>query len=435
MHFISNTNISKEKFLSVLLAVLPLSFIAGNLVINLNVFLIITFTLIFYKDRVFSLKYYLIDKLIFAYFFLIIFSGFINYYFFNFEEIIRYVVSPIKSILFLRYLFLYLVLRFLVEQKIIQFKYFFLTSSFASIFVCLDVYLQFSRGSDLFGFEKIGSGRKLGGPFGDELIAGGFIQRFSLFSFFLIPFFYQKQIKFLNYLIPLLFLIFFFGIMLSGNRMPFILFILTIFLIILFQKQTRKFLLPFVIIFSLSFTLLYNFNSEVRTNFNNLSKQIIKMKILIENDDVYNQTNTTYLREFSSFYETWKLNKYIGGGIKNFRFYCHLRNNVDKNAKFICNMHPHNYYLEIITETGVIGLIIILIIFFNIFYLSFIKKYFLKSQIQYNNLIIPFVFLFLVEIFPIKSTGSFFTTGNSTYVFLLIGILIGIVRKENSIEN
>ena len=38
MHFISNTNISKEKFLSVLLAVLPLSFIAGNLVINLNVF-------------------------------------------------------------------------------------------------------------------------------------------------------------------------------------------------------------------------------------------------------------------------------------------------------------------------------------------------------------------------------------------------------------
>ena len=223
--------------------------------------------------------------------------------------------------------------------------------------------------------------------------------------------------------------------MLSGNRMPFILFILTIFLIILFQKQTRKFLLPFVIIFSLSFTLLYNFNSEVRTNFNNLSKQIIKMKILIENDDVYNQTNTTYLREFSSFYETWKLNKYIGGGIKNFRFYCHLRNNVDKNAKFICNMHPHNYYLEIITETGVIGLIIILIIFFNIFYLSFIKKYFLKSQIQYNNLIIPFVFLFLVEIFPIKSTGSFFTTGNSTYVFLLIGILIGIVRKENSIEN
>ena len=99
------------------------------------------------------------------------FFWFYKLLFFNFEEIIRYVVSPIKSILFLRYLFLYLVLRFLVEQKIIQFKYFFLTSSFASIFVCLDVYLQFSRGSDLFGFEKIGSGRKLGGPFGDELIA------------------------------------------------------------------------------------------------------------------------------------------------------------------------------------------------------------------------------------------------------------------------
>ena len=52
-----------------------------------------------------------------------------------------------------------------------------------------------------------------------------------------------------------------------------------------------------------------------------------------------------------------------------------------------------------------------------------------------NNVIIPFTFLFLAEIFPLKSTGSFFTTGNSTYIFLIIGILIGIIRRENSIEN
>ena len=143
----------------------------------------------------------------------------------------------------------------------------------------------------------------------------------------------------------------------------------------------------------------------------------------------------TYLEEFSTFYETWKINKYIGGGIKSFRYYCHVRQNINKDSKFVCNMHPHNYYLEILTETGLIGFIIIAIIFFISLYLSFFKKYISKSKLSSNNVIIPFIFLFFVEIFPLKSTGSFFTTGNATYIFLILAILIGLVRKENSIEN
>ena len=50
-------------------------------------------------------------------------------------------------------------------------------------------------------------------------------------------------------------------------------------------------------------------------------------------------------------------------------------------------------------------------------------------------MITPFIFLFLIEIFPLKSTGSFFTTGNATYIFLLVSILVGITRREILIEN
>ena len=42
--------------------------------------------------------------------------------------------------------------------------------------------------------------------------------------------------------------------------------------------------------------------------------------------------------------------------------------------------------------------------------------------------------LFFIEIFPIKSTGSFFTTGNTTYLFLIMGLLVGLIPKQNSIE-
>ena len=124
-------------------------------------------------------------------------------------------------------------------------------------------------------------------------------------------------------------------------------------------------------------------------------------------------------------------------GIKSFRYYCHARPDVNKNSKFtgqVCNMHPHNYYLEILTETGLIGFLIITSVFFIIFFKTFFNKYITKKSLQNNSLIIPFTFLFLVEIFPIKSTGSFFTTGNATYFFLILSILIGLLRKHNSIE-
>ena len=98
-------------------------------------------------------------------------------------------------------------------------------------------------------------------------------------------------------------------------------------------------------------------------------------------------------------------------------------------------MHPHNYYLEILTETGVFGFSIISLIFIIIIYLTLIKKYFLKSFLNNNHIIIPFIFLFIAEIFPIKSTGSFFTTGNTTYLFLIIGIMIGLARKSDIIKN
>ena len=47
MNLFSKVNTSKENFLSILVALLPLSFIAGNLIINFNLILLILFSLIY----------------------------------------------------------------------------------------------------------------------------------------------------------------------------------------------------------------------------------------------------------------------------------------------------------------------------------------------------------------------------------------------------
>ena len=47
---------------------------------------------------------------------------------------------------------------------------------------------------------------------------------------------------------------------------------------------------------------------------------------------------------------------------------------------------------------------------------------------------VPFIFLFISEIFPIKTSGSFFTTGNAVYIFLIMAITVGLSIKYNFIE-
>ena len=432
----SKNNVTLNIYFNLMLGLLPLSFIAGNMIININIILIIVSSFIFFGKQILKIKYFILDKIIIAFFLLVLFTGFLNdLYFYSNQIGNNFFITTIKSFFFLKYFFLYLSLRFLIEKEIINLKVFFICCSISSVFVCFDILYQFFNGKDIFGYQVEPSSMKLSGPFGDELIAGSFIQRFSIFSFFLLPLYFSNFSKKISFIVvPILFIIFLIGIILSGNRMPLLLFLFSLFLMLVFQKQLRKYFFSTIVIFLITFALIYNFNQSVKINFISFYSQVTNIATsFVKGEELVGKPQ--YLKEFSTFYDTWLMHKYIGGGIKNFRYYCHERPNIKKDTKFVCNMHPHNYYLEILTETGLMGFLILLAAFLNIIYISLIKKYFVKDDYLNDNiLIIPFIFLFLVEIFPLKSTGSFFTTGNTTYLFLLIGILVGLTRKDISIE-
>ena len=214
MKLFSNLKVIKENYFSFLLSLLPISFIAGNMVINITVILIIISGLIFFFNSIFKIKYFFLDKLIFLFFTLTLCIGIYNdiFLFNNYNDfsLDRGIYSTtIKSVLFLRFLLLYLVIRILVEKNLLNFKIFFFVCSLCALFVCIDIFYQLFNGKDFFGHEVDDRFRKLGGPFGDEYIAGGYIQRFSLFAFFMIPaFYYGKNKKIYYFSIVLLFLIF-----------------------------------------------------------------------------------------------------------------------------------------------------------------------------------------------------------------------------------
>ena len=418
---------STKNLLNIFFCFLPVSFIAGNLVINLNLLLIIILSSIFYGKNIISSKFFLIDRLIIFFFLFTFIVGLFNSLNVydagtNFKD--NLILK--KSIFFFKYLFFYFCIKTLVEKDILNFKFFFLSCGVCVIFVSLDLVYQLIFNKDIFGFERID--HKLSGPFGEEQIAGGYLQKFSFFVFFLFFILDRKlEKKTLSAILVGLFMIISFSVLISGNRMPIVMYLLSWFFLFLLEKDIRKYFIIFLIL-TLIFVIFIFWNVEqVKMNilnFYSMLSQIFNfLPQLFGANETLNFPNT-YIKELYSGYATWKTNIIFGGGIESFHINCSKILNS-------CSSHPHNYYLEILSETGLVGLVSVCLIFLYILYISIVKKFILNTHFQNNYLISPFAIMFLIEIFPIKTSGSFFTTGNATYLFFIMAVIVGLYRRPH----
>ena len=136
---------------------------------------------------------------------------------------------------------------------------------------------------------------------------------------------------------------------------------------------------------------------------------------------------TNYIDALKSFKDTqwgahWltaleisKNNLLFGSGIRTYRILCKQYDDIDSLRKDSrCSTHPHNMYLEILSETGVIGLTLILLFFF-----SFLKTFIIK--LNNKNLTIAIGALILAVIFPLKPTGAFFSSWYGSILWYLLG--------------
>ena len=142
---IKNFNSNNIKLLNFLILLFPISFIFGNLFINLEILLICLLGLITYKKDVF---YVFSEKnkifiLIVSFFFIVIISTILN------NGVSLKNENFLKSIFFLRYLFFLLVLNCMVKNNHLNFKYLLILCLSISFLIALDVNLQFFTGKNI----------------------------------------------------------------------------------------------------------------------------------------------------------------------------------------------------------------------------------------------------------------------------------------------
>ena len=440
-----NINIFSRNFIiNLLMPIIPLSYIAGNMVLNMNVIIIILLTFLFYGKDVLSQKLSQIDKIILFLFTYIFFNGLMNNFLnFNFTDIAAENLVLKKTLLYLRLFLFYFVLRYLIKKEIINYKFLFFSFGFFVLFVSLDILIQFIFGRDIFGYE--GSGRRLSGPFGGEYVAGSFLQRYSLFAIFSFIIFlnFKKKIIF-ELSVFFLILIITLSIVLAGNRVPLVMFILMLCASFLFQKELRRIFLFLIVVIAFFLSHLSTTSESYHAHYAGFKQKGFQILYYLK-DKITGQEiiipeiaqRNSYIKELETGFATSKSNLAFGGGVRSFYWNCSkidtkLLTEINKLGG--CNSHPHNYYLEIVSNLGLFGLFLISLLFLRIIY-QFFKFLFLSKSNSKKNLAIPLFIIFLAEIFPLKTSGSFFTTTNSVFLFFVIAFIVSLTEYKTDLKN
>ena len=392
---------------------LPISLIIGSAAININIVLIDIIFLIFFFFKKIDLKKIVKKTLILIFLFLLI----NNLFSLHTDLSLRGTLGLIKHIL----LFLALVTFF--EQNSIHRNVFYKIILFTVLAVSIDTLVQYSFGMSITGsIPQESHGYRLSGPFGTEYVVGAYLSKLLYIGFIAIYLNSQKNIYIFSYLIWIVGII-----LLTNERSAFYISILSLFgLLVLFRGSIGSKFIIICVVISLGFILFMSDPGFKKKYIDHTIHEFGFDEKLHKNgkhgDIEYTSFfDSRYGAHFLTSYEIFKDHYIIGSGIKTFRKVCENKKYENIKSKYSfarCNTHPHNFYLEILSESG--GVIFIsFIVFIGTILIRLFQKY-IKDK---NPITVASICLYFVLFWPIQTTGSFFSTFNGVFYFIGLAVI------------
>ena len=412
-------NSIKEKFIFfnlpvVLFSAIPFFLVTGPFLSDLSVSLIsLLFLTYCFKKKNFSFF-----QSNFFYFFIffwlyLIINSLINNY--NLDSLkisffyFRYGVFVIAVVAFLNF-----------DEKFI--KYFFYCILICFFVLILDGFYQYFNGQNILGF-KTGVKYRVTSFFGDEHILGSYLSRLWPIFFGLSIFIFKKRNN-IFYLLIIIFILSETLIFLNGDRTAFFYINLSAIFVILFSKNLLK-----IRLVTLSFSVLliiiislFNPNAKERV----FDQTLNQMNLVNQNEKqgkniyIFSKQHTHhYLTALRIFLD----NKILGVGVKNFRHFC--SNKKYEESELSCSTHPHNTYIQLLSETGIIGFLFLISIL-----LYFLKSLFkhlslrIKGKYLFSDLEICIMSAIAMYLWPFVPTGNIFNNWLNIIMIINLPFLI-----------
>lgn len=412
-----------NKFFIFLIVSFPILSLTGPAIPDIAVTLIAIYFIII---SIIEKKYHYYKNPIIIFFFIfsfyLIINPIINNTFFNSLE-------NEGSIFYLRYVFFVLGIWYFCDHNIKLPLNLIHMILIVLTLISIDALYQYFNYKNIFGWHSYAEGKRVSSIFKDELILGAYISRYFILAiglFFLIG---LNKNRLYSYLILISVSLFGLTIYVSGERQALFHF-LFFFMILIFLSKFKKSQVLFAILIFISFAFLfYTYTEPVK---NRMHQTFAEIK---ENN--FKPYTTVHEKIYLSSLKMFKNNIFLGVGTNTFR------NNCKKNEYFIqnqsiCYSHPHNYYIQILAENGLVGFVLL---FCSYIYLAMLllryanKNFFFNKILNLSHFNIPLCIGLFVLFWPFIPNFSFYNNWVNPSIYLILGFFLHSINhtKHNKI--
>ncbi len=417
MKFVDNIKINLP---IILFSILPISIIIGSSFSLINTVLLgLCFVLIYFsKSNIEINDFKPIFFLVILYFYLI----------FNSLISVDITSGIYRNFGFVRFILFFLIVNYIF---FINEKNFNILKIWTTIFfvVLIDVYIERFTGSNILGFgrSEIDGIPQLNPDrvisfFRTEPIVGAYLSGFCfIVSGYILNYFKPKKIlKIFGFFIVFISLV---GIILTGERSNALKVLIgfLIFISIIDYVELKNKILIFLSIFVIFF-LTISFSDYVKFRYVDQFYNLIKTKDKRENFF----ENSSYIKLYKSGIHVFKNNPWLGVGNKNYRVETCNAKKISMYKEYWCLTHPHQVYIEMLSEHGIIGTTIIISIIFYLMFRIIRKIVESRNYVQAGCL----VFL-LINFVPLLPSGAFFNNFNITLFMINFSLMYAVNKQTN----
>lgn len=333
-----------------------------------------------------------------------------------------------SSLFYFRFGVFVLCVNFLIINNTKFLKFFCVSLLITFVFLTLNSFFQY-----FFYFDFLGNkydGTRLSGVFGDEKILGSYLSRLAplFIGLTFIVFRNNNKIVYLSIII-LVFIDLL--VYLSGERAAFFNLLFFSVILIFFTYSFKKIRIIALVISLVLISLLSLYN---KSNFERMiTKTIQQTNILNDKPNLFSIQHQVI---YSTSFKIFKDHFILGIGPKNFREFC----KSEKYKTFTdldwsvdgCQSHPHNFYIQLLVETGPLGILPIIVLYISLSFV-FLKHFFylvLKNKKYLNDNFVIISSSLLINFWPFIPTGNFFNNYVSFLIYLPLGFVIYMIQEK-----